>query len=119
MKIEFKKIRAKSSKFSIERDGVLFSGEFKKNRDFVDIKGKLQNSICVACDRCGEEFMLKLNEPIDLKAYDGVFKGHIEDGDVIEFYDGLVDFDEILESEIESIKLDYHICDNCKKEQIN
>ncbi len=34
--------------------------------------------------------------------------------DVIESLDSVADLDEILESEIELIKSDYHNCDNCK-----
>ncbi|WP_187647199.1 hypothetical protein [Nitrosophilus labii] len=116
MKVDFKKITAKAKSFILEKDGVVFSGVFKKDRDLVDIDGKLKNEIEVICDRCSKEFMIKLDEKIHLKACEGIFKGNLEDTDVVEFYDGYVDFDEILNSEIESIKLDYHLCDECKKE---
>lgn len=117
MKVDFKKIKNQSYKFSIEKENIIFSGEFRKNRDFVDIKGKIQKDLSIICDRCGKEFMLKLDEDILLKASDGAFRGNIEDCDVVEFYDGFIDFDEILESEIESIKLDYHLCEQCKKDE--
>ncbi len=118
MRVDFKKIKNKTNKFKIEKDGTKFFGEFSKSKDFVDIKGKLQKNLDVICDRCGKDFLLKVDEEIVLKAHDGVFKGYLEDSDVVEFYDGYLDFDEILNSEIESIKLDYHLCDECKKEKI-
>ncbi len=118
MKVDFKKISSKPKSFSLVKEGIEFKGEFKKDRDsLVDIEGTLKNDIKVVCDRCSKEFMLKLDEKIHLKVNEGVFKGNLEEFDVIEFYEGFVDFDEILNSEIESIKLDYHLCDECKKEE--
>ena len=118
MKIEFKKIGSKPKSFKIEKDSVEFSGEFKKeSNSLVDVLGKIKNDLKVLCDRCNKEFMLKLDENIHIKISDGIYKGNIEDFDVIEFYEGFIDFDEILSSELESIKLDYHLCEECKKEE--
>ena len=118
MKIEFKKIGTQTKEFNLIKDGVEFKGKFKKDKDFlIDIEGNIKNEIKVVCDRCSKEFMLKLDENIHIKASEGIFKGQLEDVDVIEFYDGKIDFIEILDSELESIKLDYHLCENCKKEE--
>ncbi|WP_281951356.1 hypothetical protein [Nitrosophilus kaiyonis] len=116
MKIEFKKIGFEPKKFQLSKNGIEFQGEFKKDKDgLVDILGNIKNELNVTCDRCSKEFMIKLDENIHLKASDGLYKGHLEEYDVLEFYDGMIDFDEILESEIASIKLDYHICNECEK----
>jgi len=116
LKVEFKKISSKPKSFKIEKEGVEFKGEFKKDKDsLVDIVGNISNEIKVTCDRCSKEFMLKLDEDIHIKASEGIFKGNLEDIDIIEFYNGFIDFNEILNSEIESIKLDYHLCKECKK----
>ncbi|WP_200762591.1 hypothetical protein [Nitrosophilus alvini] len=115
MKIDFKKATAHPREFSVEKEGVVFSGIYKKeNVKTVDIKGNIKNSILVTCRRCSKEFMIKLEESLHIKASDGIFKGNCEEADVIEFLDNKIDFDYILESEIESIKLDYHLCEDCK-----
>jgi len=116
LKVEFKKVGFKPKKFQLNKEGIDFQGEFKKDQNnLVDIIGTIKNEIVVTCDRCSKEFMIKLDENIHIKASDGVYRGNLEEYDVIEFYEGMIDFDEILESEIESNKLDYHICDECKK----
>jgi len=115
LRVDFRKVTNKAKDFKIEKDDILFSGEFKKDKELVDISGKIINSLSVCCDRCGKEFIIKLDEEISIKVNDGVYKGKLEDFDVVEFYDGFIDFNDILSSELESIKLDYHLCDKCKE----
>jgi hypothetical protein len=33
---------------------------------------------------------------------------------IIEFLDGIIDLDEIISSEVNAIKFDYHKCEKCK-----
>ena len=35
---------------------------------------------------------------------------------VIEFFDGKIDFDEVIQSEVESFKSGYFYCDECSKQ---
>ena len=113
MQIEFKKVTKTPKEFKLEKDNVKFFGEFKKSvSDFnlVEINATLSGTISYNCDRCANEFDLKLNEELELKVYNGIYKGKEE---VFEI-ENIIDFDEILMSEIELIKNDYHICNDCK-----
>jgi len=67
------------------------------------------------CDICAEEFKLTVDEDIEFFISDGLYEddGSIE-LDVVESFDANADIDELLHSEIELIKNDYHSCDNCK-----
>ena len=71
-------------------------------------KGKLLHS----CDGCLEDFELDLDETSKLLVSDGVYDG--DDMDVIESFDSFLDFDKVARSELESIRSDYHYCENCK-----
>ena len=44
---------------------------------------------------------------------DGLYKKDEDEYLVIEIENGLINFDEIIESELNSIRSDYHICENC------
>ena len=45
----------------------------------------------------------------------GIYKGKEENlEDVVEFFDGFVNLEEVLTSEIEAFKSDYFYCDKCK-----
>jgi hypothetical protein len=113
MQIEFKKIAKIPKEFELIKDNIKFFGELKKslnNSNLVEIDAILNGTLRCICDRCADEFDLKLNEKLDLKVYNGIYKG---DEEVFEVED-IVDFDEILTSESELIKNDYHLCDKCK-----
>jgi len=117
LKVDFKKVGREPKSVYLERDGVALRGELRRgNRDLTEFKGKLSNNILVRCIRCGEEFLLPLDEELNLRFSDGVYRGS-EELDIIEFYDGKIDFQEVLESEMESIRLDYHLCPQCKGEE--
>ncbi len=113
MQIEFKKITKTPKEFELTLDNIRFFGELKKslnNSSLVEIDSTLSGRLNSLCDRCASEFNLKLNEKLDLKVYNGIYKG---DEEVFEVED-VIDFKEILISEIELIKNDYHICNECK-----
>ena len=117
MKVDFKKVGRVPKNVEIEREGVVLTGSLSQGEDnLTNFKGKLSNNLKVECSRCGEEFEIALDEEVILKFSDGVYRGFDEEADIIEFYDGKIDIDEVLRSEIESIKLDYHLCNRCKGE---
>lgn len=114
MQIEFKKITKIPKEFELIKDDIKFFGEFKRNLNnlnLVQISAELIGKLKCICDRCGSEFDFELNEKLDLKVYNGIYKGNEEVFEV----NGSIDFDEILTSETELIKNDYHICDKCKE----
>lgn len=54
-----------------------------------------------------------VNEELKLLLSDGVFKGDEDEFLVIEIENSLIDFDEIIQSEVNSIKSDYLYCKDC------
>ena len=69
------------------------------------------------CDRCSENFKLLVNERVEVFASDGLYED--KEGEellnVIEFFDGSIDIEAILQSEIEAFKSDYHYCGQCEQ----
>jgi len=83
----------------------------------VDLEGALRGSVEVECARCGRSFALPVDERLSLKLSDGIYRGFDEEADIVEFYDGNIDMQELIDSEYESIRLEYHICDTCKQKE--
>ena len=62
------------------------------------------------CDLSGETYFQNLNEVLDFYLSDGVIS--LESGnfsDIVECESGMIDLEEILRSELEMIRCDYHI----------
>jgi hypothetical protein len=115
MKIEFRKVPPTSKNFSTEFNSVRIEGTFcKMSPSLVKIESNLTGKIAVQCSRCGEDDTITLNEELNFLISDGIYKSESEDL-IIEVEDGLIDFDEIIQSEISSIYSDYHICSNCEQ----
>jgi len=113
MKIEFRKVLSTSSPFLVENDGLKCSGTFKRlSSKNIEIELNLQGILNHSCDGCLEDFDLKVDETSKLILNDGVYDG--DDMDIVECLDGFVDFEQISKSEIESIKSDYHYCQQCE-----
>ncbi len=116
MKIVFRKIPYTKSSFSIEVEGLLCDGVFYKESNKISLLDfQVAGKTPTECDRCGVLFDLCVNENLSIKICDGVSDS--EDLDIIECLDQIVDFDEIVYSEIASIKSDYHYCEECKNEE--
>ena len=79
------------------------------------LKGNLNGSLKKSCDICAEEFELLLDEDVEFYISDGVYEDvdNIE-LDVVESLDGNADMEELLNSEVELIKSDYHSCESCQ-----
>ena len=73
----------------------------------------MKGNIDIDCSRCGCSEPFSLNEELKLLLSDGIYKGDDEEFLVIEIENSLIDFDEIIQSELNSIKSDYHICKSC------
>ncbi|MDD2697891.1 MAG: hypothetical protein PHF17_03715 [Arcobacteraceae bacterium] len=118
MQIEFKKVPSLEKEFSIKLNSVEFSGTFCKiSQNLVKLKSKIVGKLLVDCCKCGEEHYIEVDEIQDFILSDGEFSSSNErEGEiVIEIENHVVDFDEILSSELESISSDYHICPDCQK----
>ena len=114
MKIEFKKIPQEKKEFNTSLDSVKIEGTFCSiSSSLVKIEASLIGNIEIDCSRCGALDTLVVNEELKLLLSDGVFKGDEDEFLVIEIENSLIDFDEIIQSEVNSIKSDYLYCKDC------
>jgi uncharacterized metal-binding protein YceD (DUF177 family) len=98
-------------------DNIQFTGESKKEGDIYLVKGKITGFVEVECVKCLETFKKEINEDVKFKIVKPPYSGFDEEYDIIE--QEKFDLDEIIKSEIESLKLDYNICEKCQKEEFN
>jgi hypothetical protein len=125
LKIPFHKIRGESdfvldlneeNNFSIKAKFTLKQKEYNLLHSLLKIEGSI-NSIC---NTCSDDIILEISEEIEFLISNGIYKGSHSEFDVIEAVDGEIDFNSILESEIELIRDDsYKKCDSCKDKEVN
>lgn len=114
MKIEFKKVPTTTKDLETSLNSVKIEGTFCRiSSSLVKIEAILKGNIDIDCSRCGASEPFLIEEELKLLLSDGIFKGDEEEFLVIEIENSLIDFDEIIQSELNSIKSDYHICKNC------
>lgn len=114
MKIEFRKVPTTPKEFTNNFASVKLEGTFCKiSPTLIKIDANLSGNTSVQCVRCGEEETMSLDEKVNFLLSDGIFKGNESEDLIIEIENGIINFDEICESEEASIKSDYHICQNC------
>ena len=117
MKINFHKIQ-KDQEYPFELDNQRYSVKsvftFKPKIDgMILCTLDFQGQVLTFCNRCGVEFLYQLNDSVKFLLHNGIYKGFDEDLDIIEIFNQLVDFEEILIGEIELIISDYIKCDSC------
>ena len=116
MKIVFKKIPQSGVDFKTSFETVRFYGTLeKKSKNLVRCSGKLEGTLTCQCDRCADEISLDIDEKIDILLSDGLYEASKELVEVIEFFDESVDLDIVLQSEVETLKSDYHYCSTCSE----
>lgn len=109
-----KKISTTPKQIALEYDGVNLNGElYRIDSQLLCLKAKLGGELELLCDRSGESYRQALDNDLVLYISDGLWdvqsqRTTINNLDIIEFFDGFVDLDYILQSEVESIKADYH-----------
>lgn len=118
MVVSFKKVTTAPKTFNIETEDIKFFGEFSYfNKNLAKLNGKIIGDIPLECSRCLEVEKVTQNVDLEILLSDGIYKqdDHSPELDIIEFENGQIDFDYILNSEIESIQSDYFLCSKCKK----
>jgi len=77
----------------------------------------MEGTLLHVCDRCAESFKLMVNEDVEVFACEGLYEDQEGEGllNIIEFFDGSIDVDSMLQSEIEAFKSDYHYCGQCEQ----
>ncbi|NWF66493.1 MAG: hypothetical protein HXX81_03385 [Campylobacterales bacterium] len=117
MKLEFKKILNLPKTFCFEKENLSFVGSLKKvKNNLVEIDGFIKADVILTCDRCGKEYQEKFDSEVKIFASEGLFSGDLDEI-IYEFHEGYIDLSEIVYSEIESLKSDYHYCDECIEKQ--
>lgn len=117
MRVHLRKVTKTPLDFEIKSDEITFKGylEYHSGK-LIFLKADIKGFLLKDCDICAEEFKLKVNEEVEFFISDGIYTDDNEiDFDVVESLDGMADLEEILNSEIELIKSDYHSCDNCNE----
>jgi uncharacterized metal-binding protein YceD (DUF177 family) len=114
MKIEFRKVPFTSKKFTTSFDSVKLEGTFCKISPLlIKLQANLSGQTGVECCRCGDEDTISVDENLEFLLSDGIFNDADSEELVIEIENHTIDFDEIIQSELSSIKSDYHICEKC------
>lgn len=117
MKISMRKISSAPKDIALNIDGVNLEGRiYRLDSQLLRLESRIYGELELICDNSGEEYLHKLDEPLVLYISDGIWDTQsqnkkLESFEVIEFFDGFVDLHYILESEIESIRSDYHTKD--------
>jgi uncharacterized metal-binding protein YceD (DUF177 family) len=119
MKIEFRKVPLQESEFEIVSDSVKFSGTLSKiSQKLAKVSAQIVGTFTVECCKCGKQIELELNEDVDLLVSDGIYSStDDEENIVIEVENHIIDFDDILNSELESLRSEYHICEECENNE--
>ncbi|ADN08562.1 hypothetical protein [Sulfurimonas autotrophica] len=116
MRIVLRKVTKTPLDFEVVSNEIAFKGYLEyHSAKLILLKAKISGTLEKSCDICAEDFDLMVNEDIEFFINDGIFED--DDStllDVVESLDGNVDIEELLRSEIELIKSDYHSCNNCR-----
>ena len=95
---------------------IIFKGylEYHSGK-LILLQAKLSGLLEKPCDICAEDFKMSVDEKIEFFLSDGIYSGSNDiEFDVVESLDSSVEIEELLASEIELIKSDYHSCNECK-----
>jgi len=116
MKVMLRKVTKTPLDFEVKSGEMTFKGYLEYDGGkLILLHANLNGSLEKSCDVCANDFKLEVDEDIEFFISDGLYK---DDGtielDVVESFNGFVDIDELLNSEIELIRSDYHSCGYCK-----
>jgi len=116
MKIEFNKISQNGIDFETKKDKIVFLGIAKKiKKNLIVCTGTIEGSFIHCCDRCGSEFEQNIKESVEIYANNGLYEDDYDYINLIEFFDGFINFDTMLQSELESFRCGYLYCNQCNK----
>jgi len=116
MKVVLRKVTKTPLDFEVISNEITFKGYLEYHAGkLILLKANINGLLERPCDICAEEFKLPINEEVEFFISDGVYEDNNDiELDVVESFDGILDIEELLDSEIELIKSDYHSCDSCK-----
>ena len=116
MKIVYDKIGQTKKPFELSVSGVKLEGTLAKSGYHrLRLEGNLDGEVELSCDRCGEAYQYAMQYPLNLTLSDEVIETK-DDLDIIEFIDGVIDLEFIVQSEIASVENSYHYCEKCNND---
>ena len=99
-------------------EGLTLKAVSKKQKDdsFI-VEGKFEGIVEVDCIKCLKKFNKEINEEIKFKVVKLPYSGFDDEYDIIE----MEKFDQLglLKSEVELIRNDYNVCEECQKKEFN
>ena len=116
MKVVLRRVTKTPLDFEVKSGEITFKGylEYYKGK-LILLKAKLNGFVLKPCDSCAEEFKLSIDEEVKFFISDGIYEDDDSiDLDVVESFNGNADIEELLHSEMELIKSDYHRCESCE-----
>ena len=116
MILEFSKLPKEEFDVHVEDDGLCLDLHVQKKSNTLALcTGELRGILNHQCDICGEPLQIALDEVVEIYASD---KEATMDNDellnIVEFFEGKIDFKEMLHGEVEAIKSDYFYCEKCQ-----
>ena len=116
MKVTLRKINKTPLDFEIKSNEITFKGYLQYHGGkLILLNAELKGSLDTECSQCGEELKLPVDETVEFYVSDGLYEDDANiDLDVVESFNSVADLDELLNSEIELIKSDYHTCEKCE-----
>lgn len=118
MIVTLRKVTNAPLDFEVKSNEVIFKGYLEYHRGkLILLRANLKGLVEKSCDTCGQDFNLSVDEHIEFFISDGIYESEDNiDLDVVESFSGDVDMQELLHSEVELIKSDYHSCASCSQE---
>jgi uncharacterized metal-binding protein YceD (DUF177 family) len=117
VKIVYDKVGQTKKSFELSVSGIRLKGTLAKSGYHrIRLEGNLEGQVKLFCDRCGEEYQQEMNYPLNLTLSDEVIETK-DDLDIIEFIDGVIDLEFIVQSEITSVQNSYHYCNECENDE--
>lgn len=115
MKILLRKVTKTPLEFEINSEDITFKGYLEyHSQKLILLKANVHGKLEKPCDMCAEDMQIDVDEDVEFFISDGIYEGGNDiELDIVESFDGYVDMEELLHSEIELVKSDYHYCDNC------
>lgn len=113
--IPFKHLSASPFHFEVKSNNVVFLGTLSlKEHHLAQLNGTIMGTLSLPCDRCGQDITHELNEDVSFGVYDGELRSEHEELDIVEVSNGIINMEELLDSELELIKSDYFHCPMCQ-----
>ena len=113
MEISFNKIKQTPIDIDYSNNLAKIIGVIERiDRSLVKLNSNFSAKVNLTCNRCGKDYKKNFNYPLELILSEGKYNNN-DKIDVIEFFNGKIDFDYIIESEIASIEEDYNFCESC------